>query len=142
MIKRIIFFGILIFTISCNNGNSNTQNTDERFEVIEYYDNGMMESITPYAKKGVIDGVVKEWYDNGLPRIEWQFQEGVMHGIHNTYSSVGGCILQNYEKGKLDGLEYVVLISGDTFEINRYEDGDFVELIYKNNDLSKDGLSQ
>jgi antitoxin component YwqK of YwqJK toxin-antitoxin module len=59
-----------------------------RVVVIERYASGSLKSITP-TLDGRRDGIVREWYESGLPRTELGYARGEKTGRHRTWWPTG-----------------------------------------------------
>ena len=58
------------------------------------------------AVDGYVDGLLKEYYDDGSPKIEFLFDDGKKNGVQKKWYNNGQLeILYNYSEGKLSGLQ-------------------------------------
>lgn len=58
------------------------------------------------SKEKFDDGLLKEYYDNGNNKIEYNYSNGKKNGVQKKWYSNGQLLIKyNYDNGKLDGLQ-------------------------------------
>ena len=71
----------------------------------EHYSNGKLKAIYSYNDKGLLDGVVKKYYPNGVLNSEATYKNDVREGILKKYDQNGYLVVvANFKDDKLDGL--------------------------------------
>jgi len=91
----------------------------------EWYNNGTLRLEKEY-KSGVLDGIYKEWYPNGQIMYESFLKKGKFEGKHQNWFNNGQLSFEyNYSNGKIDGLCRDWKYNGQLFMETEYKDGIF-----------------
>ncbi|TCP24677.1 antitoxin component YwqK of YwqJK toxin-antitoxin module [Tenacibaculum skagerrakense] len=91
---------------------------------IYYFEDGKRVFSEENYKDGLLNGVVKNFYDNGNVTEETHYKEGKKHGSSKIYTENGVLIEDvNYVDGKLNGLAKYFDIKGVIKEKGIYADG-------------------
>lgn len=91
---------------------------------IYYFEDGKRVFSEENYKDGLLNGVVKNYYDNGNLTEVTYYKEGKKHGSSKIYTE-GGVLIEdvNYVDGKLNGLAKYFDIKGVIKEKGMYADG-------------------
>jgi antitoxin component YwqK of YwqJK toxin-antitoxin module len=110
------------------NGNNllfegNFQNGKLNGVVKEYYENGQLKS-EGNSKNGQPDGLLKEYYENGQPQRLTTYANGEVNGLKTEYYENGKKRLEvNFKNGQPDGLEKSYYESGNIQMKGFFKDG-------------------
>ncbi len=89
----------------------------------QWYDNGQLRVEANY-KDGKLDGVYKEWYDNGQLRVEANYKDGNRDGVYKQWHDNGQLRVEaNYKDGELDGVSKQWYDNGQLRVDENYKDG-------------------
>ena len=101
------------------------------------------------------DGIVKEYYESGKIKAEWEYKNHSLDGVIRQYYESGGLSEESeYKNNRLDGVIRQYYESGGLFSVSNYKDGKeegtsmmyhengtlWSELNYRENQL--DGISK
>jgi hypothetical protein len=92
-----------------------------------YYWSGVLEKEYPY-KDDKRDGISKEYYESGVMRSETPFKNGILNGISKQFyrSGKNWMIIDSYINGMKNGTVSYYRESGCVYEVEYYENGDWV----------------
>ena len=89
-----------------------------------YYKNGNLKSIFYYSSKGILDGIVKSYYDTGELREEYNYIRGILEGEFTIYYKNGyPKYKSNFLNGKLNGLKQKYSDNGKLIYEKSYSNG-------------------
>ena len=96
-----------------------------------YYDNGKLKSEFEKNDNGKLDGIYREYYENGQLKLECTYKDGQLDGISKEYYKNNQLSCEyNFKNGQLDGLCKEYYDSGKIKEEYYCKNGEF-EGIYK-----------
>jgi len=105
---------------------SNKMNTQGKYKVIRYRDNGQLEGESNW-KDGKKVGLDKWWYENGQLESEVNYKDGELDGLFKTWYEDGELKHEsNWKDGKKDGLSKSWYEDGQLESRRYYTDGGFV----------------
>ena len=91
-----------------------------------YYDNGILKSEFEKNDNGQLDGIYREYYENGQLKLECTYKNGQLEGIAKEYYKNNQLSCEyNFRDGKLDGLCKEYYESGKIKEEYYCKDGKF-----------------
>ena len=112
-----------------NNYNSkimfNAKNISSLTGIFTFWISGYFHNDNLLYDNNIENGVMKEWFDNGLPYIEYNFDHGKKHGIQKRWYE-NGVLSINYifKNGKLHGEQK-----------SWHENGKLKSIMFYNNDI-------
>lgn len=95
----------------------------ERKQYISYYPYGDLYKIEE-KRNGKRDGLCRQYYGDGRIAREWNYKDGVPHGLNREWRPDGTLeYMRNFKDGQLDGVRRQYFENGRIFKEENYKDG-------------------
>lgn len=150
--RRIITYWLLLVALSpavayAEVSRKIVKNTD-RTEQVFFYSGGREVAKKVLDEDGNViktigkipDGIVKEYYESGKLKSEWNYKNGKLEGICKTYYESGELMFKyNYKEGKQDGITRSYYRNGRLKYEYKYRDGKLegtIKKYYRNGKLA------
>lgn len=132
--KKLLSFSLLLFLLSCGDGDSIEDVKNLREEVIERYDGGDKKVVGYYYGEGSNEVIVKRVHyysqnDGGEKEKEENYKNGKLEGKYLEWLNKGDKSVEyNYKNGELDG-DFKIWYGNELWRHWIYKDGEIIEEI-------------